>query len=314
MPEEKIEEETYSLIFKSLKHPIRRKVLRILVDKQLTFSEILGILSIDSGHLSYHIENLGDLVKHAATGKYELSSIGVAAVNLMSGVEERPQLLTPTRKLRGKKIRNVLMAAVLAILVISASLNIYYSNSLEACLEKNRSASAYLAIDFHISVWRATDITYLLMTYREGLRETEPNEDNIEALIEGFFHEMGYAYHGFLRRLMTLNPELSEYEKPLYLIDKFILYTIVHWESYTAGPTVRSVLAHLLVEAHPFANYSVPLTAFKELNQTSFQKINEWSHEVAESFAPFNATRLDNAVNMIEELQGILGQWIDKYL
>ena len=57
----------------------------------------------------------------------------------------------------------------------------------------------------------------------------------------------------------------------------------------------------------------MPLTAFKELNYTSFQKINEWSHEVAESFEPFNATMLDNTVNMVEELQGILSQWIDKY-
>lgn len=231
----------------------------------------------------------------------------------MSSVEERPQLLTLTRKLGGKKIRNALMGAVLAILIISAALNVYYSNSLQASLEKNRSASAYLASDFHISVVRATDIGYLLRTYREGLEETEPNENNIEALIEGFFHEMGYAYHGFLRRLMTLNPELSGYEKPLYLIDKFLFYTVIGWESDTAGHTVRSVLAHLLEEAHSFANYSIPLTAFKELNQTSFQKINKWSHEVGESFAPFNPTRLDNAVNMIEELTGILGQWIDKY-
>ena len=314
MPEEKIEEETYSLIFKSLKHPIRRKILRILVDKQLAFSEILDILSIDSGHLSYHIENLGDLVKHSANGKYELSSIGIAAVNLMGGVEERPQLLTPARKLRGKKIRNVLIGAVLAILIVSviasAALNVYYFNSLQASLEKNRRTSAYLASDFHISVARATSITYLLLTYREGLRETEPNEDNIEALIEGFFHEMDYAYHGFLRRLMTLNPELSEYEKPLYFIDELIFHTIIGW---TGELTVRSVLVHLLVEAGQFVNYSLPLTAFNELKQTSFQKINRLSFEVAESFSPFNATRLDNTVNMTEELQDILGQWIDKY-
>lgn len=69
---EKMEEETYSLIFKSLKHPIRRKILRMLVGKQMSFSEILNILSIDSGHLSYHIENLGELIRHSENGKYEL--------------------------------------------------------------------------------------------------------------------------------------------------------------------------------------------------------------------------------------------------
>jgi DNA-binding transcriptional ArsR family regulator len=54
------DEETYSLIFSSLKHPIRRKIVRMLENGEMTFSEILEILAIDSGHLSYHLENLGD--------------------------------------------------------------------------------------------------------------------------------------------------------------------------------------------------------------------------------------------------------------
>jgi len=96
LPEEKLEEETYSLIFTSLKHPIRRRILRMLANQHLTFSEILGPLSIDSGHLSYHLENLGDLITRSENGKYRLSSIGIAAVKLMSGVEEHPTV--PSRK------------------------------------------------------------------------------------------------------------------------------------------------------------------------------------------------------------------------
>jgi len=51
------EEETYSLIYASLRHPIRRRILRMLKDKPLTFSEILEAVDIDSGHLNYHLEN-----------------------------------------------------------------------------------------------------------------------------------------------------------------------------------------------------------------------------------------------------------------
>ncbi|TET26814.1 MAG: ArsR family transcriptional regulator, partial [Candidatus Bathyarchaeum sp.] len=87
MDEDNLEEETYSLIFTSLKHPIRRRILRMLADKPLTYSEILETLNIDSGHLSYHLENLGDLTVHANNGHYKLSSFGVAAVKLMGGVE-----------------------------------------------------------------------------------------------------------------------------------------------------------------------------------------------------------------------------------
>ena len=72
MAEDKIEEETYSLIFTSLKHPIRRRILRMLADTPMTFSEILESLTIDSGHLNYHLESLGDLVLHPKDGKYLL--------------------------------------------------------------------------------------------------------------------------------------------------------------------------------------------------------------------------------------------------
>jgi len=92
MSEKRIEEaETYSLIFSSLKHPLRRRILRMLAQEPLAFSEILDTLSIDSGHLSYHLESLGDLIMHTPDGKYRLSSAGVATVKLMSGVEETPK-------------------------------------------------------------------------------------------------------------------------------------------------------------------------------------------------------------------------------
>ena len=159
---------------------------------------------------------------------------------------------------------------------------------------------------------RATDIRYLLRTYREGYGETEPNVDNIEALIESFFHETEYSWF-FLYSLRDLNPELSEYEKPLFFIDRFICYTFVVRESFTGGPNVRSVMEHLLNQAEYSGNYSTPVTAFKELSQISFNKIDEFGHEVMESFAPFNATRLDNTVDVVKELQSILSQWIDKY-
>ena len=83
------DEETYSLIFKSLRHPIRRRILRLLANGQLTFSEILKSLSIDSGHLSYHLDELSVLIAKTGDGAYRLSGIGSAAIKLMEGVEEK---------------------------------------------------------------------------------------------------------------------------------------------------------------------------------------------------------------------------------
>jgi len=309
---EKMEEETYSLIFRSLKHPIRRKILRMLVGKQMSFSEILSILSIDSGHLSYHIENLGELVRHSENGKYELSSIGIAAVNLMSGVEEHPYLPISTSKWKTKKIRKIFSVAVLVILAASVMGNVYYYNLLQSSSQKNLGGTGYALGLFQIGIYRATSITYLLLTYRHGLQETEPNEFNIKALIEGFFHEMDYAYYG-LRSSMYLSSELSEYEKPLYIIHRFMRYTFIDWETLQGEPTVRSVLGNLIAEADSSANYSMLLAAFKELNQISFQKLQQLAFEVSESFAPFNATRLDNTISLVDELEDVLAQWINKY-
>jgi DNA-binding transcriptional ArsR family regulator len=55
------QEEIYSIMFSSLKHPARRKILRILADKPLTFSEMLEILGVSSSNLTYPPRQLGGI-------------------------------------------------------------------------------------------------------------------------------------------------------------------------------------------------------------------------------------------------------------
>ncbi len=86
------EEETYSIMFSSLKHPARRKILRMLSKKALTYSEMLEALAIPSSHLTYHLENLGELVIKDPDGKYKLSSFGKASASMMRGAEEVPDI------------------------------------------------------------------------------------------------------------------------------------------------------------------------------------------------------------------------------
>lgn len=129
MAKDKLEEETYSLIFTSLKHPIRRRILRMLAEKPLTYSEVLDILNIDSGHLSYHLENLGDLTVHSKDGNYKLSSFGEAAVKLMGGVEEQ----TPKQSKGKTKPRQLFAKAypiILALALLTASVHFVSYSSL----------------------------------------------------------------------------------------------------------------------------------------------------------------------------------------
>lgn len=86
-----IEEDTYSTIFMSLKHTIRRRILRILSEKPCSFSEMQEVFKIESSLLTYHLESLGSLLSKTEEGKYALSAIGEAAVSMMFKVEEAPK-------------------------------------------------------------------------------------------------------------------------------------------------------------------------------------------------------------------------------
>jgi DNA-binding transcriptional ArsR family regulator len=131
------EEETYSVIFASLKHPIRRKILRILRDKHESFSGLQRQFRIESSHLTYHLDGLGSLLIKTEDGKYALSSLGEAAVSMMKNVEEplgAPLLpIQPTRRLRIWKLLAVLLiCGLVASLVFSGVILFKYTAAGEA--------------------------------------------------------------------------------------------------------------------------------------------------------------------------------------
>jgi len=56
-----------------------------------SFSEMLEAFRIESPHLTYHLEALGDLLYKTKDGKYGLSTFGEAATSMMYQVEEAPR-------------------------------------------------------------------------------------------------------------------------------------------------------------------------------------------------------------------------------
>jgi DNA-binding transcriptional ArsR family regulator len=122
MADEKVEEETYSLILTSLKHPLRRKILRMLSNRPFSFSEILESLAIDSGHLNYHLKNLGDLVTHTQDGNYTLSTAGWAAVKLMGKVEEQEETAKTNKRIRRTSKTAIIFSAIFAVCLLTAAI------------------------------------------------------------------------------------------------------------------------------------------------------------------------------------------------
>jgi len=112
------EEEIYSIMFSSLKHPARRKILRMLADRSMSFSEMLEALGVSSSHLTYHLENLGELVSKGDDGRYRLSTFGQASVSTMQIVEEAPVVRSKhgfPLSLRWRAFLGVLLVAVVVL-------------------------------------------------------------------------------------------------------------------------------------------------------------------------------------------------------
>ncbi len=114
------EDEIYSIMFTSLKHPARRKMLRMLGDKPMTFSELVEQLGVSSSHLTYHLESLGELISKLDNGKYKLSTFGEATVSAMRGVEEAPEAETKHRLINlSFKWRTVFAVLLIGIVMSS---------------------------------------------------------------------------------------------------------------------------------------------------------------------------------------------------
>ncbi len=114
------EEEIYSIMFTSLKHPVRRKILRMLNNKPLTFMEIVEQLEVSSSHLTYHLESLGELLAKTETGEYQLSSFGKAAASAMKGVEEAPELANRRPKKMARRWKAAFAVLTVVVLLLSS--------------------------------------------------------------------------------------------------------------------------------------------------------------------------------------------------
>ena len=113
-------EEIYSIMFSSLKHPVRRKILRILADKPMTFSEMLELLGVSSSNLTYHLESLAELIAKGENGVYRLSTFGSASVSTMKIVEEAPEVQPNKHSGLSFKWKTVLGVLLIGLIVFAS--------------------------------------------------------------------------------------------------------------------------------------------------------------------------------------------------
>ena len=74
-------------IFKLLTHQTRRNIIKILGERDLSFSQIKNTLDIDSPTLSYHLKSMKPFVIQKKS-KYSFSEIGKAALYLLTKTDQ----------------------------------------------------------------------------------------------------------------------------------------------------------------------------------------------------------------------------------
>jgi uncharacterized RDD family membrane protein YckC len=71
-----------------LSHPLRREILLRLDERvELSFTELMNLLDVDTGKLSFHIRSLARFLEQTSTGKYQLSKLGENAIFFIKDVE-----------------------------------------------------------------------------------------------------------------------------------------------------------------------------------------------------------------------------------
>jgi uncharacterized RDD family membrane protein YckC len=83
-----VDQGNVSKILSVLSHPIRREILLNLSEKnESTFTELLNLLKVDTGKLSFHLRTLAPFIEQTPTGKYKLSRAGESAVRVIHDIE-----------------------------------------------------------------------------------------------------------------------------------------------------------------------------------------------------------------------------------
>jgi DNA-binding transcriptional ArsR family regulator len=118
-----IEDDTYTSIFQALKHPIRRRILRMLKEHPYTYTEILSELGIDNGLLNYHLENFKDLLTKGDDERYRLSKFGEAGLSVIDRVETPKEKTVKTTLLDTSNLQSIV---IILLLTVSTLLNGYY--------------------------------------------------------------------------------------------------------------------------------------------------------------------------------------------
>jgi len=94
-----VDQETVSKVISVLSHPLRREILLTLSNKgECSFTELLNVVKVDTGKLSFHLRSLSAFMDQTRAGKYKLNRTGENAVRVILDVESWAEVADVSRK------------------------------------------------------------------------------------------------------------------------------------------------------------------------------------------------------------------------
>jgi uncharacterized RDD family membrane protein YckC/DNA-binding transcriptional ArsR family regulator len=83
-----VNQENLSKLFLLLSNEIRRDILLLLNEKEeQSYTDLMNVLDVDSGKLSFHMRNLQIFLEQTPNGKYKLNSLGQQAIRYIRELE-----------------------------------------------------------------------------------------------------------------------------------------------------------------------------------------------------------------------------------
>src|SRR4030042_3848629 len=83
-----VDQGNVSKVLSVLSHPLRREILLDLSENgESSFTDLLNLLKVDTGKLSFHLRSLAPFIEQTSNGNYRLSRAGESAVRVIHDVE-----------------------------------------------------------------------------------------------------------------------------------------------------------------------------------------------------------------------------------
>ena len=93
------DEDSVSKILSVIAHPLRREILTLVSEKsECSFTDLLNMLQVDTGKLSFHLRTLSAFLDQTSNGKYVLNRTGESAIRVIADVQSWAEVADIQRK------------------------------------------------------------------------------------------------------------------------------------------------------------------------------------------------------------------------